>query len=48
MNINRYIEIYNVLRTKCLHVCLHIDWRPYSTFNIPLETGASMSVQKVV
>ena len=20
-------------RTKCLHVCLHIDWNPYGTFN---------------
>ena len=20
-------------RTKCLHVCLHIDWNPYCTFN---------------
>ena len=19
-------------RTKCLHVCLHIDWNPYGTF----------------
>ena len=21
-------------RTKCLHVCLHIDWNPYGTFNL--------------
>ena len=20
--------------TKCLHVCLHIDWNPYGTFNV--------------
>ena len=20
-------------RTKCLHVCLHIDWNQYGTFN---------------
>ena len=24
--------IYNLLRSKCLHVCLQIDWNPYSTF----------------
>ena len=24
--------IYNVQRTKCLYVCLHIDWNPYGTF----------------
>ena len=22
-----------MLRTNCLHVCLHIDWSPYCTFN---------------
>ena len=29
----KYIPIYHLLRTKCLHFCLHIDWNPYSTFN---------------
>ena len=24
--------MYNLLRTKCLHVCLHIDWNLYCTF----------------
>ena len=23
------LKIYNLLRSKCLHVCLHIDWSPY-------------------
>ena len=25
-------------RTKCLHVCLHIDWNPYGTFK-PCSIG---------
>ena len=24
--------------TKCLHVCLHIDWNPYGTFKGSLCT----------
>ena len=28
----KYIHIYHLLRSKCLHVCLHTDWNPYSTF----------------
>ena len=27
-----------MLRTNCLHVCLHIDWSPYCTFNRLLDT----------
>ena len=26
-------------RTKCLHVCLHIDWNPYGTFKEFLENS---------
>ena len=24
----------HLLRSKCLHLCLHVDWSPYSTFII--------------
>ena len=32
-NINKYIQIYHLLCSKCLHVCLHICWSPYCAFN---------------
>ena len=28
-------------RTKCLHVCLHIDWNPYGTFKHMLCLGTT-------
>ena len=33
-----------MLRTKCLHVCLHIDWNPYCT----LKQVTSCSMHSIV
>ena len=38
-NINKYIQIYHLLPANVLHFCLHIDWNPYSTFNIHTVRG---------
>ena len=27
------MQMYHLLRSKCLHSCLHINWNPYSTFD---------------
>ena len=33
-----------MLRTNCLHVCLHIDWSPYCTFNYDCVSFSSSIV----
>ena len=33
-NVNKYIQLYHLQCTKCLHFCLHIDWNLYSTFKV--------------
>ena len=40
--------ICNVQRTKCLHVCLHIDWNPYGTFNVTMiRTSDNMTMPRI-
>ena len=29
--IKKYVQMYYLLCSKCLHFCLHIYWSPYST-----------------
>ena len=31
-------------RTKCLHVCLHIDWNPYGTFKVYIVLPRQLSL----
>ena len=35
-----------MLRTKCLHACLHTDWSPYGTFNYSLCCLVTSSLNK--